>query len=129
MGASLDVLLANVWIKLFEASSQKSELIEPEIVFPRTRSRMWVMQKFILYAKFQKITNEEYGNILDVVWFVRNAAFKRQRSKLRVWNCSKVWQTILTSWSSGAVNPKAVVSLKVMLCWKHNKQWNYVRLP
>ena len=82
MGASLAVILANVWLKSFEASLQKPELIEN---FSRSdqngkckdcNRRVTYRGKGVecescknwFQAGCQKVSNEEYANMQDVVW-------------------------------------------------------------
>ena len=82
MGASLAVLLANVWMKSFDASLQKPELSEN---FSRSdqngkckdcNRRVTYRGKGVecescknwFHARCQKISNEEYTNRQDVVW-------------------------------------------------------------
>ena len=82
MGASLVVILANVWMKSFEASLQKPELSEN---FSRSdqngkckdcNRRVTYRGKWVecesfknwSHARCQKISNEEYANMQDVVW-------------------------------------------------------------
>ena len=82
MGASLAVILANVWMKSFEASLQKPELSEN---FSRSdqngkckncNRRVTYRGKGVecescknwFHARCQKISNEEYANMQAVVW-------------------------------------------------------------
>ena len=82
MDASLAVILANVWMKFFEALLQKPELIEntsrsdqngkrkdcnKRVTF-RGRGVECESCKNWLQARCQKISNEEYANMQDVVW-------------------------------------------------------------
>ena len=82
MGASLAVILANVWMKSFEASLQKPELSENfsrsdqnrkckdsnrRVTF-RGRGVECESCKNWFHARCQKISNEEYANMQDVVW-------------------------------------------------------------
>ena len=81
MGASLAVILANVWLKSFEASPQKPELSKNfsrsdqngkckdcirRLTF-RGRGVECESCKLWFHARCQKISNEEYGNMQDVV--------------------------------------------------------------
>ena len=81
MGASLAVMLANVWMKLFEASLQKPELNEnisrsdqnwkckdcnQRVTF-RGRGVECDSCKNWFHARCQKISNDEYANKQDVV--------------------------------------------------------------
>ena len=82
MGASLAVILANVWMKSFEASLQKPKLSEN---FSRSdqngkckdcNRRVTYRGKGVecescknwFHARCQKISNKEYANMQDVVW-------------------------------------------------------------
>ena len=82
MGASLAVILANVWMKSIEASLQKPELSENisrsdqngkckdcnrRVTF-RGRGVECESCKNWFHAKCQKISNEENANMQDVVW-------------------------------------------------------------
>ena len=82
MGASLAVILANVWMKSFEASLQKPELIENNsrsdqngkcneckrrVIF-RGRGVESESCKNWFHARCQKISNEEDTNKQDNVW-------------------------------------------------------------
>ena len=82
MGASLAVILANVWMKSFEASLQKPELNENfsrsdqngkckdskrRVTF-RGRGVESESCKNWFHARYQNISNEEYANMQDVVW-------------------------------------------------------------
>ena len=82
MGASLAVILANVWMKSFEESLQKPELNENisisdqngkckdcnrRVTF-RDRGVECESCKNWFHARCQKLSNEEYANMQDVVW-------------------------------------------------------------
>ena len=82
MCASLAVILASVWMKLFEASLQKPELSEnisrsdyngkckhsnQRVIF-RDRGVECETCKNWFHVKCQQITIEEYANMQDVVW-------------------------------------------------------------
>ena len=82
MGASLAVKLANVWMKSFDASLQKPGLGENisrshrnrkckdcnrRVTF-RGRGVECESCKNWFHAKCQKISNEEYAKMQDVVW-------------------------------------------------------------
>ena len=82
MGASLAVILANVWMKSFEASLQKTELSKNtsrsdqngrckdcnwRVTF-RGRGVDFESCKNWFHARCQRISNEEYANMQDVVW-------------------------------------------------------------
>ena len=82
MGASLAVILANVWMKSFEASLQKPELSENfsrsdqngkckdcnRRVTYRGEGVECESCKNWFHARCQKLSNEEYANMQDVVW-------------------------------------------------------------
>ena len=82
MGASLAVILANVWMKSFEASLQKPELSKNfsrcdqngnckdcnRRVTYRGKGVECESCKNWFHARCQKISNEEYANMQDVVW-------------------------------------------------------------
>ena len=82
MGASLAVILANVWMKSFDASLQKKSSMK---IFPdltktekckdcnrrvtfRGRGVECESCKTWFHARCRKISNEEYANMQDVVW-------------------------------------------------------------
>ena len=82
MGASLAVILANVWMKSSEASLQKSQLKENvsisdqngkckdcnrRVTFRERRVECESCKNWF-HARCQKISNEEYANMKDVVW-------------------------------------------------------------
>ena len=82
MGASLAVILANVWKKSFEASLQKPELSEKTSISDQNgkgkdcNRRVTFLGRGVecescknwFHARCQKISNEEYANMQYVVW-------------------------------------------------------------
>ena len=97
MGASLAIILANVGMKSFEESLQKPELSEN---FSRSdqngkckdcNRRVTYRGKGVecescknwFHARCQKISNEEYAKMQDVVWICNFAAINRQWGMIR----------------------------------------------
>ena len=86
MGASLALILANVWMKSLEASLQKPELSENISKSDQNRNgkdcnrRVTFRGKGVescknwFHTKCQTITNEDYANMSDVAWIERIAA-------------------------------------------------------